>query len=34
MNHARDVLGWTPKYTLETGIPACAAWLREQGLLK
>lgn len=34
MTKSRDLLGWSPKYTLETGIPTCAAWLREQGLLK
>lgn len=31
---ACDLLGWTPKYTLETGIPTCVPWLRERGLLK
>jgi nucleoside-diphosphate-sugar epimerase len=30
---ARDLLGWTPKTDLETGVQNCVPYLREQGLL-
>ncbi len=33
MAKARDLLGWSPKVDLDTGIARCAPWLREQGLL-
>jgi nucleoside-diphosphate-sugar epimerase len=33
MTKARDLLGWSPRVDLETGVAACAAWLREQELL-
>ncbi|MEO8393261.1 MAG: SDR family NAD(P)-dependent oxidoreductase [Chloroflexota bacterium] len=33
MAKARDLLGWTPKIDLDTGIASCVPWLREQGLL-
>lgn len=31
---ARDVLGWTPRYTLEAGVAATIPWLRETGLME
>jgi nucleoside-diphosphate-sugar epimerase len=30
---ARDLLGWTPKVDLQTGVQNCVPYLREQGLL-
>ena len=34
MAKARDLLGWSPKVDLDTGIASCAPWLREQGWLR
>lgn len=34
MTKARELLGWTPRITLDTGITSCVPWLREQGLLQ
>ncbi len=33
MDKARDLLGWTPRIDLDTGIASCVPWLRDQGLL-
>jgi nucleoside-diphosphate-sugar epimerase len=33
MAKARDLLGWSPRTTLEQGIAQCAMWLRESGQL-
>lgn len=33
MTKARDLLGWSARVDLDTGIAACADWLREQGWL-
>ena len=29
---ARDVLGWTPRYSLETGLRETLAWYREHAV--
>jgi nucleoside-diphosphate-sugar epimerase len=34
MAKARDLLGWSPKIDLQSGIETCVPWLREQGLLR
>jgi nucleoside-diphosphate-sugar epimerase len=34
MDKARDLLGWTPRVSLDEGIQRCKPWLREIGLLK
>jgi nucleoside-diphosphate-sugar epimerase len=33
MIKARELLGWTARVDLESGVHTCASWLREQGLL-
>jgi nucleoside-diphosphate-sugar epimerase len=34
MQKARDLLSWQPAVSLEEGIPRCAPYLREKGLLE
>jgi nucleoside-diphosphate-sugar epimerase len=33
MDKSRDLLGWSPRIDLDSGVVSCAPWLREQGLL-
>jgi dihydroflavonol-4-reductase len=33
MDKTRDLLGWSPRIDLDSGVASCALWLREKGLL-
>lgn len=33
MDKARDLLGWSPRVDLQTGVESCVPWLRDRGLL-
>ena len=33
MDKARTLLGWSPRFDVESGVAASVPWLREQGIL-